>query len=384
MGVLCSGAGGPGARAARLAPLWQRRGAPPLASAAGRRGRSHWCCCSACAWRRCVCVPGAGSQCACCGPRPPVGKRAAPSRRRRARAGRWHARPEKRAPAVHCAPYRIGRSRRRGRGWASHGAPRRCSERQSCSGRRPGARTPPRARSDGCAAAAQEAAAELERLEYASYRPQERLAGSGRPRFCRKCEARRPAAAPRSAPARPVPAAAGAAERAGPLWGGAAHLRRRDACARRTEAPRLLFGHGASAAHGRASAAGRMRPCAQGRWTVTTIVGRWSVTAPPARAGVEAGARAPRQHQRALRAAHGPLLCAPAPARRRGRPAAAAPRAAAALFHRRRALGCYTRGGCLQANRARARAGCLPPGHSRMLLPLPLLHQHGGTKAHAR
>ena len=34
----------------------------------------------------------------------------------------------------------------------------------------------------------QEAAAELERLEFATYRPQERLAGSGRPRFCRKCE----------------------------------------------------------------------------------------------------------------------------------------------------------------------------------------------------
>ena len=36
----------------------------------------------------------------------------------------------------------------------------------------------------------QEAAAELERLEFATYRPQERLAGSGRPRFCRKCEVR--------------------------------------------------------------------------------------------------------------------------------------------------------------------------------------------------
>ncbi|KAK9842045.1 hypothetical protein WJX81_005841 [Elliptochloris bilobata] len=38
----------------------------------------------------------------------------------------------------------------------------------------------------------EEAAAELERLEFASYRPQERLAGSGRPRFCRKCEAWKP------------------------------------------------------------------------------------------------------------------------------------------------------------------------------------------------
>lgn len=37
----------------------------------------------------------------------------------------------------------------------------------------------------------QEAAAELERLEFATIRPQERLAGSGRPRFCRKCEVRR-------------------------------------------------------------------------------------------------------------------------------------------------------------------------------------------------
>ncbi len=335
-----------------------------------------------------MCTPGtgsqcaAGSQCACCGPRAPVVKwlaRAFPA------SARVHG-SEARAPCIArapCARPHAAYAMLAAAGRSVAAGPRlgRPGTWQPCSGRRADA---PRARSERCAAAAQEAAAELERLEYASYRPQERLAGSGRPRFCRKCEARRPAAAPRSAPARPVPAAAGAAERAGPLWGGAAHLRRRDACARRTEAPRLLFGHGASAAHGRASAAGRMRPCAQGRWTVTTIVGRWSVTAPPARAGVEAGARAPRQHQRALRAAHGPLLCAPAPARRRGRPAAAAPRAAAALFHRRRALGCYTRGGCLQANRARARAGCLPPGHSRMLLPLPLLHQHGGTKAHAR
>ena len=36
----------------------------------------------------------------------------------------------------------------------------------------------------------QEATAELERLEFASLRPQERLAGSGRPRFCRKCQVR--------------------------------------------------------------------------------------------------------------------------------------------------------------------------------------------------
>ena len=36
----------------------------------------------------------------------------------------------------------------------------------------------------------QEAAAELERLEFATIRPQERLAGSGRPRYCRKCEVR--------------------------------------------------------------------------------------------------------------------------------------------------------------------------------------------------
>lgn len=172
-----------------------------------------------------MCTPGtgsqcaAGSQCACCGPRAPVVKwlaRAFPA------SARVHG-SEARAPCIArapCARPHAAYAMLAAAGRSVAAGPRlgRPGTWQPCSGRRADA---PRARSERCAAAAQEAAAELERLEYASYRPQERLAGSGRPRFCRKCEARRPRGSPAARARLPALSGgrrrcAGAAERTAP------------------------------------------------------------------------------------------------------------------------------------------------------------------------